>query len=231
MSPLNLASLYGKCVEPLVLPLASIEFHGSWLPLGTDYAIAECVVSRLDRVVAAPVLAYTSSVEHRGYPYASADPVTFTAYLTSLLESLATLTNCVVVAVFHGGAYAPAVAAVRAARARVESLRASVFDFWSTVARILGLEAVTHAGPVESSIASACSVEVRGRVVTESEAIEAERRRTEKCRLLPGWMARDCPAMYAGDGVVYSPALGEKIVEESVEKLREAVESTCRGNR
>jgi creatinine amidohydrolase len=56
----------------LALPLGAIEQHGPHLPYDTDAVIATALAARLarhrDDCVAAPVMPYGSSGEHRGFP-------------------------------------------------------------------------------------------------------------------------------------------------------------------
>ncbi len=209
---------------PVILPVASLEYHGPSLPLGSDIVIAECVVSKLeDHAYIAPVVAYSTALEHAHVYAAGSQPTTFIQYLAELVESLASSHSCIIVAVFHGGATAAAVMAARLARRR-SGVRVRVYSFWDHVLASLGLREPIHAGPIEASILAACGTEIKARRVEPERAISLAR---TGCRLGYGWLGEDCPRIYEAVDV-YSTELGARIVNEAVEALRRELEA-CSG--
>lgn len=78
----------------LVIPVGATEQHGPNLPLATDHAICEALVTQaVDTgdfarpVVVAPTLAYGHSEHHLAFAAASLRPATFLAVLNDLIRS------------------------------------------------------------------------------------------------------------------------------------------------
>jgi creatinine amidohydrolase len=130
----------------LVIPVGSYEQHGPHLPLDTDsviaVAVAEAVVSGRDDLVLAPVVAYSASGEHAGFPGTlSIGTETTTRVLIELVRSADAFASVIVVN-GHGG-NADALATVRST-ARAEDRRVLI---WSPKSA-----GDAHAGESETSL-------------------------------------------------------------------------------
>lgn len=225
----------GFRAELLVLPIASVENHGV-LPLGADYLLAECVAERIvhmlgEEAAVAPVLAYTTAVEHEvAGPALGASPTTLTGFLLDIAVSAASLAESVAIVAFHGGAFFPAYVAAREARRRTGSL-VVVESFWSHVSRVLseryGIDGYPiHADPVEASLLLACGHRVGVREAGLAEVLEEARKRAERLRRLPSpWLGSDDPdALYPSEPVPANRVFGEELLEEAVRGLAERLE-------
>ncbi|KSW11434.1 hypothetical protein CF15_00830 [Pyrodictium occultum] len=209
----------GERVELVVQPIASIENHGV-LPLGSDLLIARCVAERLRLprgAAVAPPIPYSTAMEHEGFRV-SLSPETFIRYLVEAGSSILQGARSLVFAVFHGGAFHAAYLAARVLRGRGHD--AYLFNFWDTVSRALGREALIHADCVEASILLACG---------HSKGVKPVEELGEEClRSSPGfqpWVARDVPGIYPAEPVPASRRLGERLLGEAVTRLEELVES------
>jgi len=229
----RLLAMLGFSERPrlLVLPVASVENHGV-LPAGSDYLLAMCVVERLAAVMSddaafAPVLAYSTAVEHEALGLTlGAGPTTFTMFLEELLRRAARLAkNAVAALVFHGGAYCPAYMAARAVRRR-EGATVAVESFWSHVSQALkeryGVEPYPiHADPVEASLLLACGHRVGVEEVGREKVLEEARSRAERLRGLPTpWLGEDyATGLYPTSPVPANRELGAELLEAAAASL------------
>ncbi|MCS5697149.1 creatininase family protein [Desulfofundulus thermocisternus] len=81
-------------VRMAFLPVGSLEQHGPHLPLGTDGIIAEALAGRLADIFAPayllPLLPFSSSFEHAGFPGSvSLKVTTIASVISDVVESLA----------------------------------------------------------------------------------------------------------------------------------------------
>jgi creatinine amidohydrolase len=162
----------------LLLPVGSVEQHGSHLPLATDGVIATAIVSRVAAVVdvdVAPLFAYSASGEHQGFPGLLSLGTEATAFaLTELVRSARSSWSGVVIVSGHGG-NAEALAKV-ADLARHEGDHVAVW-----LPRAVGAD--PHAGATETSVAMALGMPIGE--LPEGEALPATwatRIRTEGVR-------------------------------------------------
>ncbi|SFR12366.1 creatininase family protein [Desulfoscipio geothermicus] len=91
-------------IEFAILPIGSIEQHGWHLPLYTDSliatALAENLAQRFEKAYLLPLIPYSSSFEHAGFPGSVSLKVsTVAAVISDILESLAMsgVQKCVIV--------------------------------------------------------------------------------------------------------------------------------------
>jgi mycofactocin precursor peptide peptidase len=139
----------------LIVPVGSLEQHGPHLPLGTDSTVAEAVATRAAAATSsdlAPLLPFSASGEHDGFPGVLSLGTTVTALaLTELVRSSRTTWTGVVVVSGHGGNL-EALAQVRE-RADAEGDRVRTWvPRWP--------DGDPHAGYVETSVALALGLPV-----------------------------------------------------------------------
>jgi mycofactocin system creatininase family protein len=132
----------------LVVPLGSVEQHGSHLPLGTDTSVAcaaaEAAVASLDGVLLAPPLAYGASGEHEGFPGTiSIGTTALTGLLVEYGRSACRWAGRVLVVNGHGGN-------LDALRSAVPLLRSEGRDVAWFPCGVPGGDA--HAGRTETSL-------------------------------------------------------------------------------
>ena len=223
----------GPRASAAVLPVASLENHGI-LPLGSDVLIAECVASRLEAaiperkgVTIAPVIPYSTAVEHVGQGYTvSIRPPVFVEYLADVLRGLSTMARAVLVAVFHGGAYSASYLASRMVRSELKGYPIAIYNFWDAAARVLSARFNVrsypiHADPVEASILLACGYTRGIREVGLEEVLAAVTARSRELRqvIVPPWIGLDYDGFYPSDLVPANRELGEEIIKEAVEDM------------
>ncbi|MET1101830.1 MAG: creatininase family protein [Pyrodictiaceae archaeon] len=210
----------------VVLPIASIEYHGV-LPVGSDLLISRCVMTEFarfirddeDNVLIAPIIPYSVAVEHEeAGPTITVMPDTFARYLYEVLVSLHSFARGVVVTVFHGGVYPVAYATARWAM-RSTGKRIITDSFWEHASKIVEDEVpgynILHADFVEASILAACGYE---------EGLNGETKKAETMPKRPKfspWMGRDIE--YPEEPVPYSLELGKKIIESYISHLHKLV--------
>jgi creatinine amidohydrolase/Fe(II)-dependent formamide hydrolase-like protein len=222
---------YAERRRLIVMPVASVENHGV-LPAGSDFLIASCVRAKLatvlgDDAALAPVLAYSTAVEHEALGLTvGASPLRFIGFLEELLVSAARLAKeAVAVVTFHGGAYCPAYSAARSVRRR-EAARIVVENFWEHIGSYLweryGIEPyVVHADPVEASLLLACGYSRGVKPSPRGEVVEEIKKRAERLRSLPRpWLGEDnVQGLYPGEPVPANKGLGSELLAAAVERL------------
>jgi creatinine amidohydrolase len=158
--------------DMVVLPTGSTEQHGPHLPLGTDALIAEGIARRLaDKIGAdmAPLLAYGLSEHHMDFKgTVTLKPGTYVSVITELLESFARHDySSIIIVNGHGGNISAINTAVQDFHRKHET-RVYMFNWWL-------LEGATgedikedwHAGDIETSVAMALGIDLRGKPVDE----------------------------------------------------------------
>ncbi len=149
-----------------VVPTASMEQHGTHLPVRTDTtlvsAVVEGAVSELDEaldVVVAPTLWLGASHHHLPFFALSVDESTYVEVVTQIGLSLAEAEFKRLLFVNgHGGNAAPLKLAVNQIRRRKPSILPAAVDYWSLGAgsireiRTSGPGGIGHAGEFETSM-------------------------------------------------------------------------------
>ena len=91
----------------VLLPVGSLEYHGGYLPMGTDGLLAEAyareAVKGLEEVDLAPTVYFTTSHEHGSFPHFSVSYLTAVQYLTEVVLALSSRYSSVIVVNGHGG--------------------------------------------------------------------------------------------------------------------------------
>lgn len=146
-------------VDTVILPIGSVEQHGSHLPVGTDYLIAqalgEAVAEKLDAFLL-PTLPFSTCYEHRGRRGSSicTRPSTFYQYLQELVLNLHDQGfRRVIILLGHGGTFI-AGPAVRELNAMYDDLQVVlVFPITNDKMRAIteSKERNIHAGEGETS--------------------------------------------------------------------------------
>jgi creatinine amidohydrolase/Fe(II)-dependent formamide hydrolase-like protein len=205
--------------------VGSFENHGV-LPPETDTLLAGCVSRRAAergrscRLAAAPPVAYSTAFEH-SEPRVAVPAAVFIEYLKHVVRGLAGRGGCVVIAVFHGGAYPAAYLAARELRAG--GVRAAVYDAWGRVAAYLeesrgARPGIIHADGIEASMLLACG---SSRGVREAGLEEALAAAGKPPPWVAPWIYSDLPGLYPSEHVPASLELGEELVGFLAEDLSE----------
>ena len=200
----------------LVVPLGSVEQHGSHLPLTTDTAVAAAVagaaVAAVDGALLAPALAYGASGEHEGFPGTiSIGTAALTGVLVEFGRSACRWAGRLLVVNGHGGN-------LDALRAAVPLLRSEGRDVaWFPCA----VPGDAHAGRTETSLMLHVEPEVPlGRPavagVTTPIGELLPRLRTEGVRAVS-------PTGVLGDPAGASAAEGAELLDGLVARLVAAV--------
>ena len=91
----------------VILPVGSMEYHGGYLPMGTDGLLAEAyareAVKGLEGVDLAPTVYFTTSHEHGSFPHFSVSYLTAVQYLMEVVLALSSHYTSVIVVNGHGG--------------------------------------------------------------------------------------------------------------------------------
>jgi mycofactocin precursor peptide peptidase len=200
----------------LVVPLGSVEQHGSHLPLTTDTAIASAVahaaVPALDGALLAPALAYGASGEHEGFPGTiSIGTAALTGLLVEFGRSACRWAGRLVVVNGHGGN-------LDALRAAVPLLRSEGRDVaWFPCA----VPGDAHAGRTETSL----MLHVEPTVPLGRRAVAGVT--TPVAELLPRLRAEGVravsPSGVLGDPAGASAAEGAELLDGLVARLVRAV--------
>lgn len=219
-------------VSVALLPTGAIEQHGPALPLGTDLFAAEAVAGGIERddVIVLPSVPVGVSQHHRQFHGTLwTDPATFAAYVSDIIESLASHgVRKVVVVNGHGGNDD---ALERTARGLRERERAFVvpWNWWSTLqhlfASLFDARAIGHADAVETSLLST----IRPALVREAALDDAEAGASEQWgRDVGGANVGFDAAEFSDSGAVGEPtrasaAAGEQLYEQAIDDLEALV--------
>ncbi|MCW2741018.1 MAG: mycofactocin biosynthesis peptidyl-dipeptidase MftE [Blastococcus sp.] len=204
--------------EPLlVVPLGSVEQHGSHLPFGTDTAVACAVtdgaIGSLPGALLAPALAYGASGEHEDFPGTiSIGTEALTGLLVEYGRSACRWADRVLVVNGHGGN-------LDALRAAVPLLRSEGRDVAWFPCAVPGGDA--HAGRTETSL----MLHVEPELVRGDRAVAGET--TPIGALLPRLRARGVRAV-SPTGVLGDPAgataqEGAALLADLIDRLLTAV--------
>lgn len=173
--------LFDDC-EVAVLPTGSVEQHGTHLPLGTDFLVAEAVARGVDRddAVLLPTVPVGVSAHHRQFDGTLwAEPETFEDYVGEVVASVAAHgVRKVVVANGHGGNTDALTRAARRLRAEGVAF-AAPWTWWSSLAgldeELFGRAGIGHGDEMETSmIAHVAADLVREAALEDAEAGAAD---------------------------------------------------------
>ncbi len=201
----------------LVVPLGSVEQHGSHLPMTTDTVIADAVaraaVPALHGALLAPALSYGASGEHEGFPGTiSIGTAALTGLLVEYGRSACRWVGRLLVVNGHGGN-------LDARRAAVPQLRSEGRDVGWFPCAVPGSDA--HAGRTETSL----MLHVEPTVTPGRRAVPGVT--TPLGELLPRLRAEGVravsPTGVLGDPTRASAAEGAAILEAIVVRLVAAV--------
>lgn len=160
----------------LVLPAGSTEQHGPHLPLGTDALIAEGIAKLVGKRLGAdvaPAIPYGLSEHHMEFRGTiTVTPQSYVRFVGDALDAIARHGyKRIVIVNGHGGNIGGLATAVQELN-RLHDCEVFIFNWWS----LPGVEYPDtkidyHAGDMETSVAMALGIELRGEPVDEMRDI------------------------------------------------------------
>lgn len=168
---------------PVILPLGSIEQHGSHLPLSTDTATSSKVVEEAERrspdtMIILPAQWVGHADEHMAFPGTlSISQTTLTSYLEDILKSLEhSGFSTLVIVNSHGG---NDILLDKLVKSWNSSIKLLIYDVWSKEADNSGIKLFggsdNHAGDTESSVMATIRPDlVKDQVITNGYVKPAE---------------------------------------------------------
>lgn len=159
LSYLNTIEEVGQSgIDTAIIPVGSVEQHGSHLPIGSDYLLAKAVAEEIARRMNAllyPTIPFSTCYEHKGKRGSLCmRPTTFHQLLQDLVLNLRDQGfRRVIILLFHGGAFA-AGPAVRELNALYDDIQVVLVQEYSSekILSVLENKSEIHAGEFETSL-------------------------------------------------------------------------------
>lgn len=216
----------------VVLPIGSIEVHGSHLPLGTDTMVIYHVAlkaSEEEEAIVLPPLYYAYVPENKHFPGTiSLNSETFLRLVEDILEELARQGfRKILILNGHGGNRRPLRLLLR--RMLEKGFRAHLYILVETLAPILDVieevrktEVYEHACEVETSLVMALRPDLVKLEAVKGPAKLGKRWIGGNLETMIDWQ-RYAPMGYVGDPRKATPIKGEKILDLWVKRIVKAI--------